>query len=281
MKAYLLQEGCCIDYTPTSAVSAGDVVFKDNRIAGVAPSPIAANVAGSICIGGIFSVTAASGVTFLVGESVYWDISAGTAINFGSIDTGDFYIGIATEAKVSGTTAVKVMLNAPKSRGLRYCSTAASTAITNTTTETAFDKNFTFPANSLKAGDVIRVRYQGIATATNSTDTLTIKLYVGGTAGTAILVGTATDVANNNIFGGEAQIVIRTTGASGTFVAVGTHIDVPAASGTATQAVAEITASTTIDTTATLQICAAATWSVASTSDSCRLDIFSVEQIGG
>jgi hypothetical protein len=161
--------------------------------------------------------------------------------------------------------------------GLVYANTAASAAHTNTLTEALFDKQYSIPANSLIAGQVIKVRYQGIATATNATDTLTIKLYIGGLAGTALLTGTATDVANNNIFAGEATIIIRTIGATGTFVAVGTHTELPAASGTAVHDITEITASTTIDTTAAQVIGVGADWSVADAGNSCRLDILTVE----
>lgn len=160
--------------------------------------------------------------------------------------------------------------------GVVYSSVAASAAHTNTTTEALFDKQYSIPANTLVAGSVIKVRYQGIATATNATDTLLIKLYIGGLTGTALLTGTATDVANDNIFTGECTIQIRTAGASGTFVAVGSHSDVPAASGTAVP-VYEITASTAIDTTAAQVIGVGADWSVASASNSARLDIMIVE----
>ena len=161
--------------------------------------------------------------------------------------------------------------------GVVYRNVAASAAHTDTTTEALFDTQYSIPANTLKAGSVVKVRYQGIATSTNATDTLTIKLYIGGLSGTAILTGTATDVANNAIFAGEAVIVIRTAGATGTLVAVGTHTDVPAASGTATHAVTEITASTTVDTTAAQVVGVGADWSVQSASNSARLDIMVVE----
>jgi hypothetical protein len=148
---------------------------------------------------------------------------------------------------------------------------AASTAISDTTTETAFSNaSYTIPANMLRAGSLIRFGWQGIATATNSTDTLLIKAYLGSTA---IATGTATDVANNNIFAGEASIAIRTIGASGTFVANSSHTKVPAASLTASR-VDEILGSTAIDTTVTNAITVKATWSVASASNSCRNDIF-------
>jgi len=148
---------------------------------------------------------------------------------------------------------------------------AASTAISNTTVETAFDNaTYTIPAKMLRAGSLIRFGWQGIATATNSTDTLLIKAYLGSTA---IATGTATDVANNAIFAGEASIAIRTIGASGTFVANSSHTKVPAASLTASR-VDEILASTAIDTTAANIITVKATWSVQSSSNSCRNDLF-------
>lgn len=153
---------------------------------------------------------------------------------------------------------------------------AASTAVTNTTSETAFDKKITVPKNTLHAGSVVRIKFQGIATSTNSTDTLQIKLYIGGTGGTALLTGTATDVADNNIFAGQFDIIIRTNGSSGTFVGFGSHTKVPAASNTATLVVATI-GSTTIDTTADQDVVVSATWGAQSASDSCRLDFLTVE----
>lgn len=160
---------------------------------------------------------------------------------------------------------------------LHYTNVAPSTAITNTTSETAFDTSYAIPANVLKPGSLIKVRFQGIATATNSTDTLLIRLRIGGLAGTVLLLGTATDVANNNIFAGEWEGIVRTVGSSGTIVGVGTHTEVPAASGTAVHDITEILASTTIDTTAAQTVNATATWSVANAGNSCRMDFFRVE----
>lgn len=157
-----------------------------------------------------------------------------------------------------------------------YANTAASTAISNTTTEALFDTQYSIPANTLKAGTVVKVRFQGIATATNSTDTLTIVLYIGGLAGTALISMAATDVADNNVFTGEYTLVIRTAGASGTMVGVGTYKSIPAAEGTMTIK-DDILASTTIDTTAAQVIGVSADWSVASASNSVRLDVLTVE----
>jgi hypothetical protein len=159
-----------------------------------------------------------------------------------------------------------------------YSSVAASTAVSNTATETEFDANYTLPANILQAGSLLRVRYQGIQTAQNSTNTLGIKLYIGGKAGTALQTISAAQGAANNIFAGEFYLAVRTIGATGTFVGWGNYTAVPAASASATM-VTGIAASTTIDTTATQKLAVAATWSAASASNSVRLDYFTVEML--
>jgi hypothetical protein len=160
--------------------------------------------------------------------------------------------------------------------GVVSCQVAAGTAHTSTVTE-ALIGSYSIPANTLVAGSVIEVQYQGIATATTNTDTLTVKLYIGGITGTAVLTGTATDVANNAIFAGKATLVIRTIGTAGTFVAYGHHTDVPAVANTATMAVAEIVASTAINTETAQVVAVGADWSTADVNNSCRLDIFIVK----
>lgn len=148
---------------------------------------------------------------------------------------------------------------------------AASTAITNSSTETVFDNgSFSIPTNWLRAGSLIRFGWQGIATATTGSDTLTIKAYVNSTS---VATSSATDATNNDIFAGDAAVAIRTIGASGTFVASSSFTKVEAASLTASR-VDQITASTAIDTTAAVVIAVKATWSAISASDSCRLDMF-------
>jgi hypothetical protein len=160
--------------------------------------------------------------------------------------------------------------------GVVYRNLAASTAHAASTTEALLDTSFSIPANTLVAGSVVKIRYQGIATATVAAETLAVKLYIGGLSGTALLTGTATDVANDNIFAGEFTLIVRTAGASGTFVGYGTHVEVPAASGTAVHDITEIKASTTIDTTAAQVVGVGVDWSGAS-ANSCRLDLMIVE----
>ena len=163
-----------------------------------------------------------------------------------------------------------------------YTATAASAAVSNTTTETLFTNKYSIPANTLKAGQLIKIRFQGIATATNALDTLAIALKIGSTDATPPVGGTtlisipATDVANNDVFTGEYDLIVRTAGSSGTMVGVGTFKSIPAAEGTMTIK-DDILASTAINTTIAQLVGVSATWSAANVGNSCRLDFLSVE----
>lgn len=181
--------------------------------------------------------------------------------------------GIAMTATSTDGDEIEVLTVADSVAEVVYRAVAASTAHTNTTDAANFDKSYTFPANSLAAGDIIRVVAQVIASATNSTDTLTLLLTLGSTT---IATTGAVDVANGDVGFFQADIVIRTAGANGTLVACGTQaLGVP---GTVT-AKPFLLASTAIDTTATQLLAVNADWSAASSSDSARLDVLNVQHI--
>ena len=154
-----------------------------------------------------------------------------------------------------------------KGGGCLYSSIAASTALTNSTTATAMD-SYTIAADVLRAGDVLEFFAQGIATATNSTDTLQVQVKIGS----SVLADTdALDVADNAVWVIWGHLTIRTDGPSGTLVAGGfVNIGV---NGTTTTKM-DILASTAVDTTATQAVTVVGTWSVASASNSCRNDLF-------
>lgn len=270
MQGTMIQEGKSIDYTPAAAVSAGVVVVQ-NGLVGVAPSPIAASTLGTLQIEGVFDFDKQASLAVAAGDLVYWDDVNNVANTTAS---GNALIGRAVIASATSDTTVRVKLQPTNDQAsLLYSAVAASAAVTNTTTQTAFDKAVTIPANTLKVGDVIRVTAQAIATATNSTDTLNVTLRIGTTD---VIATGAVDVANNDVAVIMAELVIRTVGASGTFVAAG--LTAIGAAGTAT-ARPQIKASTAIDTTADLSVNATATWSVASASDSVRLDVMDVQLI--
>lgn len=157
-----------------------------------------------------------------------------------------------------------------------YTSVAASSAVTSTSTETLASTSYTLPANTLEPGSRLCIRYQGIATASANTDTLTVKLYIGGLTGTALLAHTATDTAANDVFAGEFYLTCRTAGTGGTIIGYGNHTIVPAATSVAAPKMT-IMASTAINTTTTQVIGVGLKWSTTDTADSCRLDILSVD----
>lgn len=160
--------------------------------------------------------------------------------------------------------------------GVVYNNAAVSTAHSGTTTEALFDKSYSIPANTLVAGSVIKVKAWGIATATNSSDTVQFKLYIGGVTGTAILTVAATDATNADVFYMDATIIIRTIGATGTLVAAGISNVVPAATAVAAPVIQTL-ASTTIDTTAAQVIGVGCDWGSSSGSNSAILNGIVVE----
>jgi len=182
-------------------------------------------------------------------------------------------VRIGTISKYVSSTRAKIRIEIYNADGLEYAAVAASAAHTNTTTAADFDKSHSIPANTLRVGDIIRIRGQAIATATNSTDTLTLLLTVGGVT---IATTGAVDVANGDIGYFECDVVVRTIGASGTIVAAGVQaLGVP---GTVT-AKPFLLASSTLDTTAAAVVAVNADWSVANAGNSARLDVLNVEII--
>lgn len=195
----------------------------------------------------------------------------------GNVAAGGTFAAVATALTGRLTTTDGVSSGTARIvGGLVYRSVAASTAITGAQeADTAFDSSVTLPANTLKAGTVLRIRAAGIHTATTGAETHTMALKVGGVT---VASKAAIDPANNDIFYFDAVVVCRTAGGTGTVV--GTGVQGHGVPGTAS-AIPFLLASTTIDTTATaivgVYIDRQAT---ATDSDSARLEVLTVEVIG-
>lgn len=99
------------DYTPGSAVTAGEVVELTGGRAGIVKSNLAASEKGAVYTAGIFDVLCAAATTFAVGAPVIWDVSASVAIG-GEGAAGDHFIGTAIEASDGSTAFVRTDLNA-------------------------------------------------------------------------------------------------------------------------------------------------------------------------
>ncbi len=108
-------DGDTIDYTPASAVIAGQVVLIGS-VPFIAPSAIAANALGSLTRSGLWKVPKATGA-IAVGNDVYWSatgtpVTGDSASGAASITSTGYYMGRAALAALSGDSYVHVMLGA-------------------------------------------------------------------------------------------------------------------------------------------------------------------------
>jgi len=155
---------------------------------------------------------------------------------------------------------------------LLYQNVAASTTVHTTATETAFDVDYDIPKGSLKAGDKLRIKARAYVQDDHSTDTLILSLRIDGTD---IIVTPTVNVATADVGYIEAEVTIRTIGASGTMVAGGN-----VALGVEATVTAKpfLLASTAIDTTtADLTVDVTAKWSASDATNIVYLDDLSVE----
>jgi len=160
---------------------------------------------------------------------------------------------------------------------LLYALIAAGTALTNSTTQTVLAST-ELPAYSLgSAPKHYHVHGVVIATATNSTDTLDVKVRIGSTTLTGTVVGDsgAVDVADNDKVIIDLDVDVRAVSAAGSVdVIVSGVVSAPGAEGTATARVAYEPLTLTASTAYKIEV--TGTWSVASASNSCRADELTV-----
>lgn len=109
-EANLIQEGDMIDFTPTAAVSAGEVLQLPDGRAAVAHTAIAAGDKGAVQVGGIYEVAKTTSMVMLQSSEVFWDASTSKAHLLHGGDK-DFPLGVVVEDATSAATTVKVALN--------------------------------------------------------------------------------------------------------------------------------------------------------------------------
>lgn len=154
--------------------------------------------------------------------------------------------------------------------------TAASSTITNTTTETAFSTTFSIPANRLRVGSVLRLRARASVSSGNSTDTLTLRARLTNAAGALLGEGPAVDVTNGGGDVGDIdlEMIVRTLGGGGTMMTSGKIGLLTAVKSTGSAG------AVTIDTTAANVLVITAQWSVASASNIVAMDGGSLQIVG-
>jgi predicted RecA/RadA family phage recombinase len=110
-EAVYQNSGVSIDYTPTLAMTAGEVRQMPDGRAAYAPTAIAAAKKGAVTVSGIVEVLKTATMVMLKGSRVYWDHSANKA-HLLQVNDRDFYLGIVQETAASAATTVKVAINA-------------------------------------------------------------------------------------------------------------------------------------------------------------------------
>ncbi|MHB1865152.1 MAG: hypothetical protein ACYCPS_03245 [Candidatus Saccharimonadales bacterium] len=176
------------------------------------------------------------------------------------------------------------------SGGLVNSDTAASTAVSNTATETDFsggtNNQYTMLANDCQPGVVYNITASGVySDASATTPTLTFDLTLNGTTTNILASGalaTGSGVTNSG-WQVTAQLICDTSGASGTLEAQGNAL-VSTTNGTAgTGANVGIMSNSTtqsINTTTANTLGLGVTWGTASTSNTIQMRQFIVQRIG-
>lgn len=115
IKARFYSDGDVVDFTATSAGTAGDIV-QNGSLAGMLVTTLAAGEQGAIRVKGIIDVNKDSG-TFVNSDPVYWD-NDGTDVGGATggaatktIGSGDFFLGRCVAAAAGNATTAKVALN--------------------------------------------------------------------------------------------------------------------------------------------------------------------------
>lgn len=218
------------------------------------------------------TVTGAAAITDR-GKVVYATDDATFTLVPGGTRIGRVVRWVTSTTCIVAFGAAEVILNAGR-RAVLFTNETNSAALTASSTETAFDTGSkTIKGGELQAGDILRVKLSGTATATNSTDTLKVRLFCA----TEVVCDTgAVDVADGDIFVIEADIHVETAGASGKLRAQG--FTMIGTGGTATARPFRL-ASASEDLSGDVAITAKGTWSTTSGSNSCRLELMSVERL--
>lgn len=103
------QIGDTVPYTPSSAVSAGDVVVQ-GELVGIAQRDIAANAAGDLIVAGVvtFPKATTSGSAITAGAKLYWDESSSVATT--TVGSNKL-IGKAVTAASASASTVDVLMS--------------------------------------------------------------------------------------------------------------------------------------------------------------------------
>jgi len=206
--------------TSGSVASLSDGVATLSMTSGAVTIPGATTIA--VDAGSTLTLTATTAVVIGDAGAPTVDLAGAGAVTASgnptiNLGTGALTLGGATtttQGVASGTALVV---------GGRALAADTGAAVTNDTAETV-SATLTLPAATLTQGKTVRIRWACRATATNSTDTLTARLRLGGVAGTLLQATSAVDVADNNVASGEFEFAAEAApSAASSVVGIGSH----------------------------------------------------------
>ncbi|GMV98189.1 MAG: hypothetical protein AMXMBFR83_25410 [Phycisphaerae bacterium] len=105
--ATFVHDGNSVDYTPSSAVTAGQVVVQ-GELVGVAKVDIPAGTLGALAVAGVFEFPKATGSAITAGALCYWDATNQRAT---TTATGNKLIGKCVKAAADADTTVRVRMS--------------------------------------------------------------------------------------------------------------------------------------------------------------------------
>ena len=153
--------------------------------------------------------------------------------------------------------------------------TADSAAIASTTDETNFSLNASLSTTQYYPGRIFKLSASGVY-STTGTPTLTFRVRIGSTSMVLFTAKTGTNNASNQSWRIEATLICRTTGATGTVMALGT-LFINTAAGVDTVETVVNNAATTVDTTVVQSLQVSLDWSANSASNTATMKDFLVE----
>ena len=169
MDAIFRKEGQSLDYTPVSAVSAGDVIALQNNFYGIAKLDIAANELGTLAVTGIYQVAKPAGVINF-GAILYWNVDT-KQVQTTPIDNA--YFGRAAAAAADADETVLAAVNACNIGTVSAPEAQATPAVTQNVIAdlTATDPTVTGPATDGIVGTDYATEAAAIKAAIEQNDT--------------------------------------------------------------------------------------------------------------
>lgn len=186
---------------------------------------------------------------------------------------------------IDGTTGTELSVASQAAYDARWVKgqstvSAAIDTVTNTTTETNFSPTYIAAASGLTVGRVIRVTARGIySTLGTSPGNLTVRVKLGSTVICSNGGPGATAAMTNKGWQIQCDIIVATTGVSGTVEGQGYNL-LNTSSSTAQVLDLENTTTVPIDITQSQTVQISAQWSVASASNAISIRQFIVEVRG-